>query len=86
MAQNLERIRGLGEWSRRPTGFGAMSDTADKIDIDLRTAGARVCEEPECATRLSRYNEFEFCALHQPMVVPRMRGKVIDEARESRGR
>lgn len=55
-----------------------MSDTADKIDIDLRTPHGRVCEEPECDTRLSRYNEFEFCALHQPMVVPRMRGKVID--------
>ena len=37
----------------------------------------RVCEEPGCATVLSRYNEFDFCALHQPMVVPRMRGKVL---------
>ncbi len=39
--------------------------------------GTRVCEEPDCNTVLSRYNEFDFCALHQPMVVPRMRGKVL---------
>ncbi len=37
----------------------------------------RVCAEPRCATMLSRYNEFDFCSLHQPMVVPRMRGKVL---------
>jgi hypothetical protein len=55
-----------------------MSDTADKIDIRTTSmTTARVCEEPDCETRLSRYNEFEFCALHQPMVVPRMRGKVL---------
>ena len=28
-------------------------------------------------TVLSRYNEHEFCAFHQPMIVPRMRGKVL---------
>ena len=38
---------------------------------------ARTCEEPDYNTVLSRYNEFEFCSLHQPMVVPRMRGKVL---------
>lgn len=41
------------------------------------SATHRVCEEPGCKTLLSRYNEFAFCALHQPMVVPRMRGKVL---------
>ena len=40
-------------------------------------ASNRDCAEPECATLLSRYNEFEYCALHQPMIVPRMRGKVL---------
>lgn len=39
----------------------------------------RVCLEPDCGTQLSRYNEQEFCSLHAPMVVPRMRGKVLDE-------
>ncbi len=58
-------------------GFGLMSDTADKIGIGWDSTEARVCEEPGCATRLSRYNEFDHCALHQPMVVPRMRGKVL---------
>ncbi len=37
----------------------------------------RTCLENGCGTRLSRYNEYEFCSLHQPMVVPRMRGKVL---------
>ncbi len=44
-----------------------------------RSAGGRVCAEPECPTHLSVYNEQEFCALHAPMVVPRMRGKVLDD-------
>ena len=57
------------------------SDTADEIDLTTPAAttrgGVRICAETDCGTRLSRYNEFEYCALHQPMVVPRMRGKVI---------
>ena len=39
----------------------------------------RVCLEPDCETQLSRYNDQSFCLLHAPMVVPRMRGKVLDE-------
>ncbi len=42
------------------------------------TAG-RVCFESECRTVLSIYNDMEFCSLHAPMVVPRMRGKVLDD-------
>lgn len=37
----------------------------------------RVCEESGCETLLSRYNDFDFCSLHAPMFVPRMRGKVL---------
>lgn len=36
--------------------------------------GGRVCLETGCITVLSRYNDGEHCALHAPMVVPRMRG------------
>ena len=39
--------------------------------------GSRVCEEPECSTVLSRYNEFDYCCPAPTMVVPRMRGKVL---------
>jgi len=39
----------------------------------------RVCAEPGCETRLSMYNDGDHCALHAPMVVPRMRGRVIEE-------
>lgn len=44
-----------------------------------RSARGRVCGEPGCETRLSVYNEQDHCALHAPMVVPRMRGRIIDE-------
>jgi len=39
----------------------------------------RICDEPECETVLSIYNKREFCALHQPMIIPRMRGTVMDK-------
>jgi hypothetical protein len=38
----------------------------------------RVCQEPGCETRLSQYNNGKFCAQHEPMVVPRTRGRKID--------
>jgi hypothetical protein len=44
-----------------------------------RAEGGRVCLEPGCPTRLSVYNDQDFCALHAPMVVPRMRGKILDD-------
>ena len=37
----------------------------------------RVCQEPGCSTRLSIYNDGKHCALHEPMVTPRTRGKKI---------
>lgn len=50
------------------------------IERNLPTAAdGRVCGEPECEARLSIYNDQDFCALHAPMVVPRMRGKVLDD-------
>lgn len=39
----------------------------------------RICLDPDCETQLSRYNDQEFCSLHAPMVVPRMRGKVLND-------
>ncbi len=37
----------------------------------------RVCREPGCETRLSMYNSGRYCYEHEPMVVPRTRGKKI---------
>jgi hypothetical protein len=37
----------------------------------------RTCQDPECETRLSIYNNGRYCALHEPMAVPRTRGKKI---------
>jgi hypothetical protein len=42
-----------------------------------RTMSGRVCQEKECATRLSMYNDGQHCSLHAPMVTPRTRGKKI---------
>ena len=44
----------------------------------VKWGSQRCCEEPGCGAVLSRYNDMEFCALHAPMVVPRMRGKILD--------
>lgn len=37
----------------------------------------RLCREPECETRLSMYNNGKYCYLHEPMAVPRTRGRKI---------
>jgi hypothetical protein len=37
----------------------------------------RVCREAGCETRLSMYNNGKYCYTHEPMAVPRTRGKKI---------
>jgi hypothetical protein len=37
----------------------------------------RTCQEPGCGTKLSIYNQGRFCSLHEPMAVPRTRGRKI---------
>lgn len=37
----------------------------------------RVCRQPGCGTRLSMYNSGKYCYDHEPMAVPRTRGKKI---------
>lgn len=37
----------------------------------------RICREPGCGTRLSMYNNGKYCYQHEPMSVPRTRGKKI---------
>jgi len=47
-------------------------------DRPSRSFGAgRVCREPGCATKLSIYNNGKYCYQHEPMAVPRTRGKKI---------
>jgi len=55
------------------------SDGTSSFDgADLESPCAeRQCAEDDCSTVLSRYNEGEFCAWHQPMVTPRTRGAKI---------
>jgi len=40
-----------------------------------RFAQGRVCAEPDCETRLSIYNESEYCSLHMVGLVSRVRGR-----------
>lgn len=42
-----------------------------------RFKAGRVCRESGCGTRLSIYNNGAFCYQHEPMTVPRVRGKRI---------
>ena len=42
-----------------------------------RFANGRVCSEEECTTRLSIYNDGDFCARHEPMTTLRTRGVKI---------
>jgi hypothetical protein len=37
----------------------------------------RVCGDPGCETRLSIYNKGNYCYQHEPMAVPRTRGRKI---------
>lgn len=37
----------------------------------------RQCRESGCETKLSRYNNGKYCYQHEPMAVPRTRGKKI---------
>ncbi len=41
--------------------------------------GERLCSHPGCPTRLSRYNNREFCYAHAPTRFPRLRGRVVRE-------
>jgi hypothetical protein len=37
----------------------------------------RQCAEPNCRTRLSLYNDTDYCSLHTVKVSPRVRGKKV---------
>jgi hypothetical protein len=61
----------MSERSVQGTPFGGS-------DRPSRAFGnGRVCREPGCETLLSRYNQGKFCYTHEPMAVPRTRGKKI---------
>jgi hypothetical protein len=37
----------------------------------------RICRQAGCSTKLSMYNNGKYCFQHEPMAVPRTRGKKI---------
>lgn len=64
---------GEGMSERSVQGF-AFTGT----DRPSRSFGkGRTCTEEGCETRLSLYNPGKYCYLHEPMAVPRTRGKKI---------
>lgn len=56
--------------ARRPTGTTRSPKTY---------AHDRICADPGCTTRLSRYNKREFCHPHAPVRYPRIRGQFEDD-------
>jgi hypothetical protein len=61
----------LGEDSIGATGFSDHGRPARTF------ARGRICAEPGCDTKLSIYNDDEFCCLHVSPSTPRLRGKKI---------
>jgi hypothetical protein len=59
------------------SALGGRRITSEQRSGQLADAG-RICGEAGCDTRLSVYNDLDFCSLHQPMIVPRMRGRILD--------
>jgi hypothetical protein len=41
----------------------------------------RICVEPGCTTRLSRYNEGDYCWQHADLTFPNYRGKRLSTGR-----
>jgi len=52
--------------------FSGGSERASKAFTKGRT-----CNEQSCQARLSMYNPGSYCSLHEPMSVPRTRGRKI---------
>ncbi len=42
-----------------------------------RFAPGRMCAEPNCGTRLSIYNEYEYCSQHRLSGKPRARRRTV---------
>lgn len=40
-------------------------------------ARGRICAEDDCTTRLSIYNDGDYCSLHHRAITPRIRGRKI---------
>ena len=56
---------------------GTSINGADRPSKAFGNGKERLCREPECETLLSMYNNGKYCYLHEPMAVPRTRGKKI---------
>ena len=61
---------------RTESGFNISVRALNDHDRPPRKfALGRLCAEPACATRLSVYNESDYCSLHRVAVTPRNRGE-----------
>lgn len=39
----------------------------------------RICDHPECDTKISMYNKRDYCHVHAPVKFPRVRGRIVPE-------
>lgn len=44
-----------------------------------RYSEGRVCKTEECETKLSMYNNRDYCHVHAPIKFPRVRGRIVPE-------
>jgi hypothetical protein len=79
--------------SQTPSPAGGLRDMEDRTEFGDQSIGAtaftgygrpsrafasgRICAEPGCDTKLSIYNDDEYCCLHLSPSTPRLRGKKI---------
>ncbi len=64
--------KGMEDRAMSGSAFGSGSERPSKA-----FKANRLCAEDGCQTKLSIYNSGKFCYQHEPMVVPRTRGKKI---------
>ncbi len=67
---------GMSEHPVGTSSVGAHGINGSSSPSKAYKAG-RVCRHPECDTVLSIYNSGTFCYQHEPMSIPRMRGRKI---------
>lgn len=68
------RPKGEGLTQETPTIVGRIPEKSGKTP-KTSTVG-RVCSDPGCETKLTRYNTSDYCYRHKPARFPRVRGRL----------
>lgn len=57
-----------------PTIVGRIPEKSGKTP--RTSAEGRICSDPDCDTKLTRYNTSDYCYGHKPRRFPRVRGRI----------